>query len=519
MFKKLLPFILFTFLFQICKAQNEFITIWQPSLSVGNVVVDAPFQANSQQIWFPGIGENYDIYWEEIGFPQHNGSLINVTSTKQVLIDFGTPLTADVGSERYRVKVTNGSGTFKQIRFGNYQLYVVVDTPLLSWQIHGSTNKILEIEQWGNINWLSMNSAFSNCTWIQITAKDAPNLTTATDASFMFYNAVNFLGHSSMANWNTSHIQNFQFMFSILGGSYIAQAVDAFNPPYLSSWNTSSATNFNNMFSGRKVFNQSLNTWNTSNVTDMAWMFASCLTYNQRLDNWNTSNVTNMAFMLHFIPVFQQSLDMWDTSKVTNMTHMFHGCTSFNNPLHNWDTSKVTKMSTMFSGATSYNQSLASWDLSVLTDAESMLSSSGLNCDNYSKTLAGWADNPNTHNNVVIGIVNPLQYASNAVNKRNILLNKGWTINGDTVGSCFLQTSELKLGKKGSIYPNPVIDDIHVEGIEDFKNYRILDASGRLIKEGNPSQELINVSNLSKGNYILQIMTKEGSQNFKFIKE
>lgn len=140
---------LFIFLLCIVKAQNEFITIWKPASTVIQpVTVSAPYQASSQQIWFPGIGENYDIYWEEVDYPQHNGSLTNITSTKQVLIDFGTSI-AEKNDAKYRVKVSNGNGVFQHIKFGDVQEVQLQDQIFPVWQINGSADKILEIEQWG----------------------------------------------------------------------------------------------------------------------------------------------------------------------------------------------------------------------------------------------------------------------------------------------------------------------------------------------------------------------------------
>jgi hypothetical protein len=87
----------------------------------------------------------------------------NVTSIKQILIDVGNSLNSDVASATYRVKVSNGNGSFKQIRFGECQIINVTDTYILIWNIFGSSDKILEIEKWGNITWTSMNSAFVHC--------------------------------------------------------------------------------------------------------------------------------------------------------------------------------------------------------------------------------------------------------------------------------------------------------------------------------------------------------------------
>ena len=149
----------------------------------------------------------------------------------------------------------------------------------------------------------------------------------------------------------------------------------------------------------------------------MSWMFGQCLSFNQRLDNWDTSSLEDMHFMFHMIPVFNQPLN-WNTSKVTNMAHIFHGCTTFNQPLDHWDMTKVTRIDQILNFASGFNQSLGNWNLVSLNNGNAVLTMSGLNCENYSKTLMGWADNPNTANNVSLGSVQGLKYASNVSDKR-----------------------------------------------------------------------------------------------------
>ncbi|UKB80940.1 BspA family leucine-rich repeat surface protein [Chryseobacterium sp. MEBOG07] len=518
MILKKIPILISLLLVLMVKAQHEFITIWKPASTVLPALnVDAPYQATNEQIWFPGIGENYDIYWEEVGYPQHNGTLTDVTSTKQVFIDFGTSI-ADKDDAKYRVKVTNGSGAFKQIKFGSAQLFSAPEQLIPIWQVNGSADKLLEIEQWGNISWTTMNSAFSLCKLMVLTATDTPKLNNVDDASFMFFGTKSFNGAPSMQDWDTSRIKNFSFMFSLLFDLAPSTLTDQFNPPYFDTWNMSSATNFSYMFAGREVFNQTLNSWNVSKVTDMSWMFGQCLSFNQRLDNWDTSNLEDMHFMFHMIPVFNQPLN-WNTSNVTNMAHIFHGCTAFNQPLENWDTTKVTRIDQILTSASSFNQPLGNWNLASLTNGNSAFTMSGINCENYSKTLLGWADNPNTANNVPLGSLIGIKYASNVSDKRDILINKGWVLIGDAVGSCLLSSSDLKLNKKPLLYPNPVVDDIHIEGLSDIKNYKIYDASGRLVKEGNPNHEMIDVSSLPKGNYMIQLIMKEKTVSSKFIKK
>ncbi|SEH29437.1 BspA family leucine-rich repeat surface protein [Chryseobacterium culicis] len=510
---------LFILLLSTVKAQNEFITIWKPASTVIQpITVSAPYQANDQQIWFPGIGENYDIYWEEVGYPQHNGSLIGVTSTKQVFIDFGMSF-GHKSAAKYRVKVSNGNGVFRQIKFGDVQEVQLPDQVFPIWQINGSADKILEIEQWGNIAWTSMNSAFGHCKLIQITAEDSPDLTNIEDASYMFYGIKSFTGASSMQNWDTSRIKNFRSMFAIMYDSINTTLPDQFNSPYLNSWNMSSATDLSAMFAGRGIFNQTLNSWNVSNVKDMKWMFALCPSYNQPMDNWDTSSLEDIRFMFHFDSAFNQSLNNWNTSKITNMAHAIHGCTAFNHSLENWDMSKVTRIDQILKETPNFNHSLASWNLASLTIGAQALMETGMDCENFSNTLAGWADNPNTANNIDLDIIAPLKYASNAADKRNILINKGWIMSGDTVGNCLLSSSDIQPGKKILLYPNPAVDDIHIEGLSDIKGYKIFDASGRIVQEGNPGRAMINIGSLLKGNYILQLILKDKTISSKFIKK
>jgi surface protein len=167
----------------------------------------------------------------------------------------------------------------------------------------------------------------------------------------MFNNAYNFKGAPSMANWDTSTIQNFKYMFGYISTPPIGfPLIESFNAP-IGSWNLSSAEDLSYMFTRRKAFNQNLNNWNVSKVTNMAYMFAETQAYNQPMNNWNTSKVTNMTFMFHFNPAFNQPLDQWNTSNVINMGHMFHGCSAFNQTINVWNTSKVTDMNTMFTEA------------------------------------------------------------------------------------------------------------------------------------------------------------------------
>lgn len=67
------------------------------------------------------------------------------------------------------------------------------------------------------------------------------------------------------------------------------------------------------------------------------------------------------------------------------------------------------------------------------------------------------------------------------------------------------------------IYPNPAKDFITITSEKALKSIEIYDALGRLIKTNSSNK--INVSQLSKGNYLLKIKTDSGEVIEKFIKE
>lgn len=75
-------------------------------------------------------------------------------------------------------------------------------------------------------------------------------------------------------------------------------------------------------------------------------------------------------------------------------------------------------------------------------------------------------------------------------------------------------STEENVKAKVRVYPNPVKDVLHITGLKSTENYQILDASGRLIKEGTTKEEIF-VPSLVKGHYILLLR----SGQYQFIKD
>jgi len=314
---------------------NPFITTWK---------TDNPGTSCSSCITIPTVsGEtySYDVDWD------NDGTYDEFGLTNDATYDFPSAGT-------YTVAIR---GVFPRIYFNN----------------NGDRQKIINIDQWGDIEWSSMESAFMGCENLNSNASDAPDL--------------------------------------------------------------SSVTNMLNMFRSASSFNHSLDNWDVSNVTSMSFMFAWASSFDQPLNNWNVSNVSTMNNMFQNATSFNQPLSNWDVSNVDDMSLMFSNAESFNQSIESWIVQNVSDMGYMFRGATAFNQNLASLDLSSISEVESMLDNSGIDCENYSFTLIGWAANNNTPNNLNLG-AQGLEYGGTAIAARDQLITKGWTINGDSQGDC-----------------------------------------------------------------------------------
>ena len=84
------------------------------------------------------------------------------------------------------------------------------------------------------------------------------------------------------------------------------------------------------------------------------------------------------------------------------------------------------------SNAAAFNQSIGNWDIRNVSQMQFILNYSAIDCANITRTLQGWAGNPNTPNNITLGAYG-VNYAPQAVAALNTLRNdKNWTI---TIGS------------------------------------------------------------------------------------
>lgn len=236
-------------------------------------------------------------------------------------------------------------------------------------------NQIVSIDQWGDIEWKSMNSAFYHCVELTYNASDIPNLSGVRDMQ--------------------------------------------------------------QMFSGTVKFNGAIGDWDVSSTIDMISMFSGALKFNQPLNQWDVSSVVNMLGMFLGAESFNQPINNWDVGAVTDMSYMFTNAQSFNQDIGGWNVSKVNSMFKMFENASSFDKNLGGWKLSNIRSAgylRDMLDNSGLSIDSYEATLKGWSESADTPSGIQLGAEN-MVYCSNGEIYRNALIEKDWIFNLDRKGT------------------------------------------------------------------------------------
>ena len=340
------------FFILVCYSQNEFITKWRTTTNYESITLPVN---NS-------LSYDYSVDWGD-GTVENN-----ITTAK-------THTYNDPGD--YLVKI---QGTYPEIKISSSV----------------SKDKIIEVTQWGEIQWTSMYRAFQNCKNLQITASDIPDLTNCINLSEMFKGCTAF--NSDINNWNVSNIISMNSIFEF---------ATSFNKP-LNNWNVSNVTSMEKLFFGASSFNQPLNDWNVSKVTRMSsmlratafnhpldkWDVSSVIymdglfggsSFNYPINNWDVSKVEYMNSMFSQTP-FNQALDNWNTSSVKNMSNMFNGNTVLNQNLNSWNVTRVEDMRQMFQGATSFNGAIGNWVTTSLTTTKQMF----YNASNFNQPIGGW---------------------------------------------------------------------------------------------------------------------------------
>ena len=221
----------------------------------------------------------------------------------------------------------NGDKTITFANAGDYDISISGTFPRIYINNGVDKDKIIDIKQWGNIAWTSLESAFKGASNLQLTATDAPDL--------------------------------------------------------------SNLTTLKEIFRQCTIFNANINHWDVSNVTNLDSVFYFASSFNQPLNNWDVSNVTTMSSSFRR-SAFNQDLSSWNTSSVTNFINTFRESSYNGSGSSNWDVSNVTGVDRMFY-QTPFNENISGWDIIGITSFTDFLkNSSALSTANYDAILIGW---------------------------------------------------------------------------------------------------------------------------------
>jgi surface protein len=429
----------------ICLSTTDFVTTWKTDNPGDSGPTSIKIPTNT--IDFPG-GYNYEVDWD------NDGTFDDTGVTGDISHNYGV-----AGTYTVRIK-----GTFPSIFFANTTI--------------NDKDKIISVDQWGNIAWQSMYKSFEGASNLHILASDNPDLSAVTSMKEMFNFATSM--NENINSWDVSNVTDMMNAFSEMN-SYnqpmnswdvsnvtSMELMFAETPNFnqsLSSWNTGNVTTMKSMFLDVTNFNGNISTWNTSQVTDMSSMFTGASNFNQNIGSWNTANVTNMSAMFVYAVSFNQNIGSWDTSNVVDFTGMFGGASTFNQNIGSWDTSSanstaymfasanafnqnisswnvgnVAYMQNMFDNATSFNQNLGNWNVANVTDATDMFKDVTLSIANYDGLLAGWRLEP-LNLNVVFSAGNS-QYC-NLDARNGILSDFNWNISdGGLAPNCVVISTD-----------------------------------------------------------------------------
>ena len=358
---------------------GAFVTTWQTTSAGETIAIPVGNAAG-----------NYTVHWGD-------GSVTTHTSD-------ATHTYAAAGNHTVRI-----SGDFTRI-------YLADDSD--------NAAKLVSIDQWGDVQWKTMNGAFYRASNMIYNATDAPDLSEVTDMSSMFASASSFDG--DLSDWDVSGVKGMRVMFwgaSSFNGnvstwdvSRVTDMYSMFNgaskfngdlsewdvsrvtdmgstfaraPVFdsdLSSWDVSRVKSMNGMFKSANAFNSDLSAWDVSSVTDMERLFSFAYDFDGDISAWNVSGVTDMGYMFNHADSFNGNISAWDVSRVTDMDNMFWENAVFNGNLSAWDVSRVTDMKWMFSVTPVFNGNLSAWDVSSVTDMERMFSSA----NSFNGDISAW---------------------------------------------------------------------------------------------------------------------------------
>ena len=178
---------------KVCE-DDKFITTWETTSA--NEIIELPFPRRRSTVVY-----NYTIEWGD-------GTVTYSPSSNALHVYENAGM--------HKIKI---SGTFPPFHFARSSM----------------NEKIKAIDQWGSLAWETLESAFTNCFYLDILATDTPNISNV-DSMYEAFTNCRTLGTANsldFSGWNTSNVTDMEGTFS---------GASKFNTATIQNWNLSSLT-------------------------------------------------------------------------------------------------------------------------------------------------------------------------------------------------------------------------------------------------------------------------------------
>ena len=181
--------------------------------------------------------------------------------TYDYVVDWGD------GTTNHYTSGTDKTHTYPAI--GTYKVRISGVFPTLKFVSSYDEMKLLDVSQWGNIEWQALTASFYGCSNCLFSARDTPNTSAVTDMSSAF-KGCDLLNSPSLVKLDTSSVENMEEMFygcanfdQDISGFDISQLVDAKDMLY---------DDYDNMAWSRANYDKMLVAWqNKTHQTDVSF--------------------------------------------------------------------------------------------------------------------------------------------------------------------------------------------------------------------------------------------------------
>jgi surface protein len=507
--------------------------------------------------------------WNTSNVTNMSGMFLGATSFNQNIGMWNTSAVTDMTA------MFAGAVAFNQ-NIGNWNTASVT---ILAGMFVNATAFNQNIGSWNTASVTNMSDVFSGAVTFNQNISTW-NTNNVTDMKYMFANASSF--NSNIGTWNTTNVTNMSFMFrdatafnqnigswntaSVTDMSYMFAGASSFNSD-IGSWNTSNVTNMSYMFKSASSFNSNIGSWNISNVTYMPFMFDGASSFNSNIGTWNTASVTDMALMFSEATNFNQNIGSWNTANVTSMYAMFYNATTFNQNLGSWMLNSSVDLYEMFNNSGmncfNYSETLIGWASNPSVPSGMYLGAGGIQFGTNAQTARDFLVNTKlwtiddagssgvvclctapatttTVNDFTItatasgGTYQWINCANNQAIAGETSQSYTATSNGDyavivTQNDCsdtsacttFSTIGLNELSASFNLYPNPTTSTVTIASSQTIDQIVISDLSGKVISilTEKGMNQTIDVSDLSRGMYLVKVSSQGNQITKQFVKE